>query len=179
MRFPLRSTALGLALAAGASAANAQTVITREVIEPPLVTVPATTLQPAQTIQTIETTRTVRPASRAARRQIVTTRTVTRQRVVPAPTVVARTVTAAPRPLYDLYDTVTPPRVVTTSDDDYAPRLYDEVTAAPAVAPAPVVTTPVVQTQYSTPYFYRYVYEPDRILVIDPNTGVAVQAIPR
>jgi hypothetical protein len=27
--------------------------------------------------------------------------------------------------------------------------------------------------------FYRYVYEPDRILVIDPSTGIAVQAIPR
>jgi len=26
---------------------------------------------------------------------------------------------------------------------------------------------------------YRYVYEPDRILVIDPATNIAVQAIPR
>jgi hypothetical protein len=26
---------------------------------------------------------------------------------------------------------------------------------------------------------YRYVYEPDRILVIDPYTNIAVQAIPR
>ena len=26
---------------------------------------------------------------------------------------------------------------------------------------------------------YRYVYEPDRILVIDPTTGIAVQALPR
>jgi hypothetical protein len=26
---------------------------------------------------------------------------------------------------------------------------------------------------------YRYVYETDRILVIDPRTGIAVQAIPR
>jgi len=33
------------------------------------------------------------------------------------------------------------------------------------VAPAPVI--------------YRYVYEPDRILVIDPTTNIAVQAIPR
>jgi hypothetical protein len=29
------------------------------------------------------------------------------------------------------------------------------------------------------PFIYRYVYEPDRILVIDPNSGVAVQSIPR
>ncbi len=175
MRIPLRSTALGLALAAGASAANAQTVITRSVIDPPLVTVPATAVQPMQTIQTTDTTRTIRPAPRIAWHQIVTTRTVTRQRVVPAPTVVARTVTPAPR---RLYDEVVPAPVVTTSDDDYAPRpLYDEVTTAPAVAPAPVVAAPVVQD--TTPYFYRYVYEPDRILVIDPNTGVAVQSIPR
>jgi hypothetical protein len=26
---------------------------------------------------------------------------------------------------------------------------------------------------------YRYVYQPDRILVIDPYTNIAVQAIPR
>jgi hypothetical protein len=26
---------------------------------------------------------------------------------------------------------------------------------------------------------YRYVYEPDRILVIDPATGIAIQALPR
>jgi hypothetical protein len=26
---------------------------------------------------------------------------------------------------------------------------------------------------------YRYVYEPDRILVIDPATNIAIQAIPR
>ena len=26
---------------------------------------------------------------------------------------------------------------------------------------------------------YRYVYEPDRILVIDPATNVAIQSIPR
>jgi hypothetical protein len=31
----------------------------------------------------------------------------------------------------------------------------------------------------TTTPFYRYVYEPNRILVIDPNTGVAVQALPR
>jgi hypothetical protein len=26
---------------------------------------------------------------------------------------------------------------------------------------------------------YRYVYQPDRILVIEPATGIAVQALPR
>lgn len=26
---------------------------------------------------------------------------------------------------------------------------------------------------------YQYVYEPDRILVVDPRTGIAIQALPR
>ncbi len=172
MRFPIPSTALGLALLAGASAAHAQTVITRQVVDPPLVTAPMA----AETIRTTETTRVVRPAPRTARRQIVTTRTVTRERVLPAPTVVARTVTTAPRPLYD---EVAPGPVVTTSDDDYAPGLYDEVTTAPAIAPTPFVSTAVGRDPYAAPIIYRYVYEPDRILVIDPTTGVAIQAIPR
>jgi hypothetical protein len=45
------------------------------------------------------------------------------------------------------------------------------VVTAPVVAPAPFVAT--------QPVIYRYVYEPDRILVIDPITNIAVQAIPR
>jgi len=51
------------------------------------------------------------------------------------------------------------------------------VVAAPAaaVAPAPFVGAPVA----TAPVIYRYVYEPDRILVIDPTTNIAVQAIPR
>jgi hypothetical protein len=84
----------------------------------------------------------------------------------------------APQPLYDvvapvplaartyappLYDTVAPPLYDTTApiptvDDTYVNAL------APAGAAIPV---------------YRYVYEPDRILVIDPATNIAIQAIPR
>jgi len=63
------------------------------------------------------------------------------------------------------------------------PPLYDIVGAAPVapavVASAPPVAIPAVQGAYTTPFIYRYVYEPDRILVIDPSTGIAVQAIPR
>jgi len=145
MRFHVPSTALVLAVAAGAPSAHAQTVITREIVA-----------QPVETVTT-ETVRTVRPApGRFARRQVVTTRTVTR-RVAPVPTVIARTVPAAPQPLYDV--------------------------ATPALPPAPVVgAAPVVDdgTAVATePYTYRYVYQPDRILVIDPATGIAVQAIPR
>ncbi len=42
------------------------------------------------------------------------------------------------------------------------PRLYDGVTPAPMAMPA-----------------FRYIYQPDRILVVDPQTNIAVQAIPR
>jgi len=165
MRFKGYYTALGLALVVGAPAARAQTVLTREIVD-----------QPIQTVQTTETVRTVRPAPRAARREIVTTRTITR-RVIATPTVVARTAPIAPRPLYD----VVGPAPIANPDD--SPALYDEAVSAP-LPPAPVVATPVAQDSYyttplATPYIYRYVYEPDRILVIDPSTGVAVQSIPR
>jgi hypothetical protein len=154
MKFPISSAAFSLALVAGAPVAHAQTMIT-----PGPMTVVS---QPMETVQTTETVRTVRPATRFSRRQSVTTQTITRQ-FVPARTVVARTVAAAPAPLYD---EVTPAPVATSPQP-----LYDEVVSAPAataVAPA-----------YTETYTYRYVYEPDRILVIDPNTGVAIQAIPR
>lgn len=167
MRVHLCYPALGLALIAGAPSANAQTVITREIADQPVETI---IQQPAPTVQITETIRTVRTApSRRARRDIVTTRTITRH-VVPAPTVVARTVTTAPQPLYDV---VAPAPIAT------APQpLYDQVVAAPAS----VVATPVVaagSVVATAPVIYRYVYQPDRILVVDPTTGIAVQAIPR
>lgn len=149
--------AAGLGLIAGAPA-HAQTVPAGTVIQPMQI------VQPVQMVQTTETIRTIRPAPHAARRQVVTTRTIT-QRVEPTPTMVARGITTVPQPLYD----VAP---LTGSDDVYgSPRLYDTASPAPDVAPAP--------GGYTGPFIYRYVYEPSRILVIDPNTGVAVQAIPR
>jgi hypothetical protein len=181
MKFMIPYTVLGLAIVAGAPVANAQTVITREIVDQPvetviarqpLVTAPAV-VQPAQTVQTTETIRTVQPASRSARRQVVTTQTITRQRVVPAPTVVVR----AGSPAQPLYDEVMPGTTIPGSDGDYLPPLYD--TVAPVVPPAPAITTSVVQDQYTSPIIYRYIYEPDRILVVDPTTGIAVQAIPR
>lgn len=190
MRFQLFYTALGLALAAGAPAAHAQTVITRQIVdqpvetvitqrptgtviaEQPLVTLPAGAVLQPETVTT-ETVRTTRPAPRyrAARRQVVTTRTVTR-RVFAAPTVIARAVPATPQPLYD--------EAMPASMTSTATPLYDEVTPAPD---ATVVGTTPVMTNGATvatdPYIYRYVYQPDRILVIDPATGIAVQSIPR
>ncbi|MFZ3360203.1 MAG: hypothetical protein WCA56_03895 [Xanthobacteraceae bacterium] len=165
MKFYIPATAFALALVAGAPVANAQTVITPG----PLVTVPA------ETIQTTETVRTIRPARlHGARRQVVTTRTITR-RVIAAHTIVARTVPATPQPLYD---EVVPAPIAANPQP-----LYDEV-AAPAIsAPGPfVASTPVVENGAvfaSEPYTYRYVYQPDRILVIDPATGIAVQSIAR
>jgi hypothetical protein len=89
--------------------------------------------------------------------RVTTTRTTITERVVPASMTPA--VAAITQPGY--------PEVVQTP----YPRLYDVVTpapgaVAPAIAPAPMPT-------------YRYVYESDRILVIDPYTNIAVQAIPR
>ncbi len=161
MRLPISSAALGLALIAGAPVAQAQTMITSG----PMVTYPAATVvsQPMETVQTTETVRTVRPGTRFSRRQFVTTQTITRQ-FVPARTVMARTFATSQQPLYD---EVTPAPYAT------GPRpLYDEVVSAPD-ATAPVAPA------YAETYTYRYVYQPDRILVIDPNTGVAIQAIPR
>jgi len=161
--------AAGLALIAGAPA-HAQTVPAGTVIQPMQI------VQPVQMVQTTETIRTIRLAPHAARRQVVTTRTITR-RIVPAPTVVARTITAAPQPLYDV---AAPVPVITSSDDDYSsPPLYDVAAPGPVPAPAATVAIPPAEGGFTEPFIYRYVYEPSRILVIDPNTGVAVQAIPR
>jgi hypothetical protein len=163
MRILISYTALGLALCAGSTAADAQ-VITRD---QPVETV--ITQQPAQTVQTVETTRTVRPAhnARTTTRQVVTTRrTIVTQSVAPVPTVAA----AYPQPLYDLA----------------RPPLYDTVVAPP---PPPVFgTMPVAETVVPPAYgapagapvsTYRYIYQSDRILVIDPTTNIAIEAIPR
>jgi hypothetical protein len=189
-------TALGIALLAGASAANAQTLIADQ---PGAVIVRE---QPARTVETVRTVRTVEPArtmksghvARRAPAKVVTTtttRTIVRDRVVRGPTVVAPApatysdMAPAPvvadmpysRPLYD----VAPGAVL--AEPAYSRPLYN--VAAPVVAPAPFVgaapaigAAPAAQSGMPIPG-YRYVYEPDRILVIDPYTNIAVQAIPR
>jgi hypothetical protein len=180
MRFHLPCGVLALVI--GASAAQAQTVITGPVVGQPVGTViaapAATIVQPAETIQTIETIRTVRAAPLPpVRRQVVTTRTITRRVIRAAPAVVAGTVAAAPAPLYD----AAVPAAVPARAGIYPAPAYDYADTADYgaplydVAPAPVVAAPVA----TAPVIYRYVYEPDRILVIDPTTNIAVQAIPR
>jgi hypothetical protein len=148
-------TALGLAVAAGPTIANAQTVISDQPVETVI------TQQPVQTVQTTETVRTVRPGARPIeRKRVVTT---TRQTVVSQRSV-------APQPLYDV---VPPAPVVTRS---YAPPLYDAVAPGPTVDDTYINAVPPAGVAIP---IYRYVYEPDRILVIDPATNIAIQAIPR
>jgi hypothetical protein len=173
MRHPISAlTALGLAVAAGPPVASAQTVISGQPVETVIT-------QPVQTIQTTETVRTVRPATRLERKRVVTT---TRR------TAVTRTMAA--QPLYDvvppapaplvtgtyappLYDVAAPAPVVTRT---YAPPLYDVV--APAAVAEDTVVAPLPPAVVPIPV-YRYVYEPDRILVVDPVTNIAIQSIPR
>ncbi len=172
MRSQISYTVIAAALLGGASIANAQDVVTGPSPPGAVVMRPAQTVEtvPVETVETVQTVRSVghaarRPTSRHLARSrpesIVTTTTTTRrtilgERVVPAPAVIAPA-----------------PPLATAAESTYAeipapaypPRLYD-------VATEPVFGAPVAPA-------YRYVYEPDRILVIDPATGIAVQAIPR
>jgi hypothetical protein len=106
--------------------------------------------------------RTVRPGARPVeRKRVVTT---TRQTVISQRAV-------APQPLYD----VVPPAPVVART--YAPPLYDVVAPAPTVDDTYINNAvPAAGAAYP---IYRYVYEPDRILVIDPATNITIQAIPR
>jgi hypothetical protein len=195
MRNSISLVALGVALAAGTSAAHAQAVETiiapapgpAVIAQAPVVVPPSGVLlaQPgpavaAAPVETVETVRSVETAApRTVRRHVVhgapvtrvTTRTTVRERLATAP-VVAPPV--APVPAYNelidgprYYDYVPPSAVIPPQPPPIAAPIPAAVpVVAPAVAGAPVPT-------------YRYVYEPDRILVIDPYTNIAVQAIPR
>jgi hypothetical protein len=163
MRILISYTALGLALFAGSTAANAQAITRDRPVETVI------TQQPAQTVQTVETTRTVRPARnvRTTSLQVVNTRrTIVTQGFAPVPPVAAA---AYPQSLYDvgrpLYDTVVapPPRPVLDTmpgAETVVPPAYGAPTGAPISS-------------------YRYIYQSDRILVIDPTTNIAIEAIPR
>jgi hypothetical protein len=150
-------TAVGLAIAGGPTLANAQTVIADQPVETVI------TQQPVQTVRTTtETVRTLRHGARPiVRRRVVTTttrQTVVSQRIV------------APRPLYD----VVPPAPVAART--YPQPLYDVVAPAATVDETVIDAAPPVGAAIPV---YRYVYEPDRILVVDPVTNLAIEAIPR
>jgi hypothetical protein len=113
------------------------------------------------------TTRTL--ARQDVARRVTTTRTTTVRESIVSASAVATTAAAAP-----LY-------IVPRYYNFVAPSAARALTSRPVTArgAAPMVSTaaPVVAT---TPMpTYRYVYEPDRILVIEPSSNIAVQAIPR
>jgi hypothetical protein len=86
--------------------------------------------------------------------------------VAPAP---APVVTAYPQPVYDVAapaPAVAAPVVAPVAD------VVDETDLGPGAPVPPEAVGPPMPT-------YHYVYEPDRILVIDDATGIAVQALPR
>ena len=206
MRNHISYTVLGVALVAGASAANAQTGITREIVDRPMETVitqqpgsmlvaqePVVTVPGAVAIapvETVETVRTVRSTTISPRHSIVsrhvirsravnrvtTTRTTVTERVVPAPAMVAPSAVEAVAPL-TYTDVVQGPPVAPAPA--YPERLYDVVMPAPVVLPPAAAVGGAMFGAGTAVPTYRYVYEPDRILVIDPYTNIAVQAIPR
>ncbi len=191
MEFSMRNSiwfiALGVALLAGTSVASAQAVETivtpapgpaviaqAPVAVPPsgvlLAPAPIVTAAPVQTVETVRTVRTTTPVARhhSARARtadrVTTVRTTTVQQVAvpPAPPAYDELVQGPP-----LYDVVAPP----------APPVVATQPLVPAAVPLVGPTAPIVAGT-ALP-LYRYVYEPDRILVIDPVTNIAIQAIPR
>lgn len=186
MRHTVLFPALGVALLAGTSLAQAQaveTVITPApapaliaqepvIAQPPVVVSEPAPIVETVPVQTTETVRTVRSTTRpvrvrriarvhaaSSRRAETETTTTVTERIGPAP--VPPAVAAINQPTYT---------EVVRAPAAYPAPLYDVV---PAAAPPPAV---VAQPPLPA---YRYVYQPDRILVIDANTGVAVQALPR
>jgi hypothetical protein len=197
MEFSMRNSisiiALGVALVAGASVAHAQTVETivtpalgpAVIAQAPVAVPPSGVLlaQPAPVVaaapvETVETVRTVRTTTPRTVTRHHVTRTRTADRVITTRTTTVRQgVVAAPGVAATAYDElVQGPRFY----DVVAPGVPPGVAAQPVVSAAPVVgaTAPLVAGTPVLP-LYRYVYEPDRILVIDPYTNIAVQAIPR
>ena len=181
MRKTVLLPALGVALLAGTSLARAQTVDTfvapvpapMVVADPVVVAEPSAVIEtvPVQTTQTVQTERlTTHPVRRIARAPVLrsrqpetvtTTRTTVREDIGPAP--VGRPVAAVVPPTYT--------EVMDAPPAAYPGPLYDYVPAGVG-PPAAVVEQPLLPA-------YHYVYQPDRILVIDTNTGITVQALPR
>jgi hypothetical protein len=150
MRIHTPCAMLGLLFAAAAPSAHAQTVYTQEPDGTVIAQQPVVTVPAAPVVtQPAQTVRTVTT--------VQTERPVSRRRVVVTRETTVRNSVIPPAPA------VVAPPVAAVSPGP----LYDVV--APAAPAGPGAAVP----------FYRYEYEPDRILVIDPSTGIAVQAIPR
>jgi hypothetical protein len=198
MRNAICFAALGLAAMVAPSLVRAQTVETiitpapgpAVIAQAPFVVPPSGVLlpQPAPAVMaptpvpSVETVRTVDqgPGPRVTRRRVVHHR--------PADYVAARTTTVPTRPAVAAAPAYNAAYTPAYNELVEGPRYYDVVTPAPVIPPQPtpvagqaiVPAAPVVGGAVATPMpTYRYVYEPDRILVIDPYTNIAVQAIPR
>jgi hypothetical protein len=185
MRNSITFVGLGVALVAGTAAAHAQTMETvvtpvpgpavvaqaplavppTGVVLPPASTVAATA--PVETVETVRTVTTTEP--RRVHRRAVHPRMVDRVTTVTRTTTTVQPGVIAAAPAYGY-------------DELRGRRLYDVVTTAPAFAPqpgfpaAPAIGAAAGPVAMPT---YRYIYQPDRILVVDPYTNIAVQAIPR
>lgn len=188
MRNSVIFAGLGMALMAAATAARAQTVETvvapavgpAVIVQGPVAVPPSGVLlpppsavavtAPVETVETVRTVTTTEPRRihsrvvhpRTVDRVTTVTRTTTVRPAVVAPSAVAPGVVAA-APFYD--------------EPPHGPRLYDVVTSPPGTAPA-VGTTTAIAAPAAMPA-YRYVYQSDRILVVDPYTNIPVQVIPR
>ncbi len=182
MRNSTSVIALAAALIAGTSAAYAQSVESIVMPAPgpviiaqgPVAVPPSGVLLPqpspvvaATPVETVETVRTVRTtAPRTVIRHATRTRTADRVTTTRTTTVRQGVIATPEVPATAAYDELL-----------QDPRYYDVVTPMPAVATQPLVSgAPVGGAALP---LYRYVYEPDRILVIDPYTNIAIQAIPR
>jgi hypothetical protein len=162
---------------------------------------------PVQVVETVETVRTTRPIVRrhvSTRHQVVRSRKsnkavvarTSRSRAIAAPAPAAQqqtiyrtvvrqnvapdqTVVTDPRFVQPGYTMVGPsatyvaPPPVVTAAPPVGVAVESQAPANVYAVPAPgVATAPAVQP-------YRYVYEGDRILVVDPNTNIAISALPR
>ena len=188
MRNSVWFIAFGVAVLTGSSAASAQTVepivtpapgpaviAQAPIAVPPsgvLLAEPAplVTAAPVETVETVKTVRTTTPVVRhhVARTRtadrVTTVRTTTVQQIAAPPATAAYDELPQGPPLYDVVAPAPPPLVAAQP-------------IVPAAAPVVGGTAPLVAGT-ALP-LYRYVYEPDRILVIDPTTNIAIQAIPR
>jgi hypothetical protein len=180
--------AFGVAVLTGSSVASAQTVETivtpapgpAVIAQAPVAVPPSGVLLPppappvaAAPMETVETVKTVRTTTPVVRHhvtrartagRVTTVRTTTVQQIAAPPATAVYDEPLQGPPLYDVVAPVPPPLVATQP-------------IVPAAAPVVGGAAPIVAGT-AVP-LYRYVYEPDRILVIDPATNIAIQAIPR
>jgi hypothetical protein len=151
MRNLIPGLALGVATLTGGSLAHAQMGGTIVTAPPGPAVVAQAPIETVETVRTVSTT-TPRHAVRHPARPAKTTDRVTRT-IAQENVVVAPPVVGVAPPIVD-------------------PRYYNAVPPAPYGAPPDAAVL-------ADPPAYRYVYEPNRILVIDPYTNIAVQALPR